>query len=484
MSTLIIQFFKISAVCLVSAFVLSIPSHAAKSITYYGVTWTFSEDRPTGAFVNGEPWVQGPVSLVSVTPNNNTDWAGNPTSTPQKDSGSMLVTVPNIRQGYATSQESVFGYANTKVYERERDLSLNENLPATIVNGSVLLSSVGQQRNPANNIHSTTNEICILTVLETAPPAGSFRPGIFSNVPRTVVHNESQINYSILKNLSPVAGTPSSTQIEKYLPALPWFEFDDSWVQSGYGPANNFGTYQASDGEYNPSGIKYPSDASVYGREISYKWGIVALWLNTANTNAVKRKAYIQTIQCGIDIMSYVEHGGIFLSGGGHKGGRKIPALIAALALNDAALLARVADPTKFYEDRCTFIVDQDKVGWFGNMDNGQPTPIEARYIQEDVGLADWGIKHADGPAHDDRRWGDGGVPYRYVTWPAMVGPVLAAELMGQTATWNHPAVFAYNKRFMTQIGIGDSFVKEMWLLNAKSTGKEPSVPKGIRIAR
>ena len=68
----------------------------------------------------------------------------------------------------------------------------------------------------------------------------------------------------------------SQPEVEVRLPALTRFEFDDTWVQSGYGPANNFAT---SGGP-----VIYPNSSSVYGREIAYQWSYIALWLNTANS--------------------------------------------------------------------------------------------------------------------------------------------------------------------------------------------------------
>ena len=462
--------FKNFGVISIGAIALAFPLRAAQTVSHYRATWTFSEERQTGIFANGEPWVVGPVSLVAVSPDNNTKWNESYPGEPGPNSGSMRVTVPNSLQGYLTKSKAIPGYDNSKVYTSNLDLSRIGNLPAVLLPGEMIMTSIGQAE--AGDVRSSVNEICVLTILSEAPPAGSFRPSLFSTTPRVVQFNKSDINFSILKNLARVPATPSVAAIELMLPALPWFEFDNTWLQSSFGPANNFAT---SGGP-----LTYPNAASGYGREIAIKWGRVALWLNTANTQAVKEKAMIQAIQCGLDIASFIRHGGAFYSDGGHKIGRKFPMLLAGLALNDPEILAIVADQAnpRFSEDQSTFIVELADVG---RTVNGG---VDAQFTQADVGLADWGIRHSFSPQNDDRRWGAGGVAYRYVTWPAMLGCVLAADLMEQRKTWNHPAIFAYNERFKDGLGLSDGFESQMWSRFKQAPNGEPSAPQGLRIKR
>lgn len=188
----------------------------------------------------------------------------------------------------------------------------------------------------------------------------------------------------------------------------------------------------------------------------------------------------IQTIQAGLDIASFVRHGGVFYSDGGHKIGRKFPMLLAGLALGDKEILGLAADQDapRFSEDQSTFIVQQSDVG---RVVSGG---VDAQYVQSDVGVADWGVKHCEWPQHDDRRW-EGGVPYRYVTWPAMLGCVLAVDLMEQKEAWNHPAIFAYNERFKNLRGIGNGFEGQMWnryKISSMPTVGSPLPPTGLRI--
>ena len=465
-----INFVKTSVACFVSAISLSPALQAAKSITYFGVTWNFAGDHTTGVFANGEPWVVGPISLVSVTPNNNVVWDETWPGQDGPNSGSMRVKVPNSLQGYYTKMKATPGWDNSKVYTRSLDLSRTENLPATLIPGEMLMSAVGQPESINGVGSSNINEICVLAILSESPPEGSFRPALFSTSPRVVKYNKSDIDYSILKNLQPVPATPSKAEIEIRLPALPWFEFDNSWLHTQYGAANNFAT--------NGRPVSYPNSSPVYGREIAYKWGYVGLWLNTANAREVKEKAMIQSIQCGLDIASFVRHGGVFYADGGHKVGRKFPMLLTGLALKDTEIIAMAGDMTtpRFAEDQNTFTVQQSDVG--REVSGG----IGAQYIQADVGLPDWGVKHFHTPNYDDRRW-EGGVPYRFVTWPAMIGSVLAADLMDQRKAWNHEPTFLYTERF-AGAGIGNDFEGQMWRRYKRSPDGTPKAPQGLRIKR
>ena len=182
----------------------------------------------------------------------------------------------------------------------------------------------------------------------------------------------------------------------------------------------------------------------------------------------------VQTIQCGIDLASYLSNGGAIRASGGHQVGRKFPLLLAAVALKDPELLKLASDPTLFIEDLTTFFVQQSDVG--RNVESGE----SAKYIQGDLGIAEWGISHAWDPSKDDRRWRDG-IPYRFAQWPAMTGQVLAADLMGLKEVWGHPVIFKYTERFMSKESDRSRFEDQMWETHKLGL---PSFPQGLKIKR
>ncbi len=407
-------------------FGLADPASAAKSVTHYGITWTFSADRLTGTFANGEPWVVGPVSITNINPNPSQSLSNAGTQ-----HGSMKNPIAGTRNGFDSNP--VMTPATN--YDATKNVALS--FPISLVAGDALVSSKTVYQYP--NFMDT---IAVLTVLSAAPPAGSFRPGPYGT-DRTVKFNKSQINYSILKNFAPVSGAPSKAHIESRLPALPWFEWGGNFSNALLMPTTNTAAGNGGDGK-----------PSTYGREIASKWGEIGLWLNLNHSQADKEKAMIQAIQCGIDIHSYATNGGSFYHDGGHKCGRKFPVFLAALALNDQTLLNYAKNPDIFQEDTQTFLVTQSDVG------RAVDAP-STTYTQAHVGMGEWGVRHRWEPRKDDSRW-TGGTPYRHVVWPAMSGAVLAADLMGRQAAWGHPAIFAYNQRYRTTSGIG-GFTGNMW---------------------
>lgn len=452
----VIQFFKLSTACLVSAILLSIPSQAANFITHYGITWTFSEDRLTGTFANGEPWVVGPISVMSIV---------NPSVPAGTDhvcrGGSMIDPIPNAHQGFAPSFAG-----NGLIPEYRAELNVALNFPFRVEIGQTLVTARSLSDTvKSGGLHVET--VCVLTVLSEAPPAGSFRPGPYG-VSHPIRFNVSDIDWSVLKNLAHVPATPTQAWIEddRRLPALPWFEWSEEWFGNALWAMTNAG---GGDGG---------NFRSNYGREISSKWSNIALWLNSDFTQAEKKKTMIQTIQCGIDIASLFANGGGYEASGGHQIGRKFPLLLAAAALKDPTLLAYASDPLRFIEDKTTFFVQQSDVG--RQVSGG----ASASYIQEDVGIAEWGINHSLRPLgqmkwYDDRRWYDG-VPYRFVQYPFVSGTIIAAELMGLKEVWNHPPTFAYCNRFIKKEGPNlTTFDGQMWekYLNPKFSG-----PKKFRV--
>ena len=432
----------------IGAIALALPLRAAQSVSHYGITWTFSADRPTGKFANGEPWVVGPVTITAI------DKPSVPLgSTPV--GGAMINPIPNRPQGYCPKYTNI---GDRSVYDASLDVSLK--YPFDLVAGDSLITARALNTGESGgNDHVDT--VSALTVLPAAPPEGSFRPGPYGP-DRTIRFNKSAIDWTVLKNLAPIEATPTQAWIEARLPALPWFEWDSQWVGATLAPLTNIasgdgGTFRSS-----------------YGREVGFKWGYVALWLNLNHTQSEKEKALVQTIQCGIDIASYLQYGGGFPPDGGHKVGRKFPVFMAAVALNDPALLALASQQNVFAEDQTTFFVEQNDVSRV--VDSG----AAASYVQGDVGIPEWGVRHSYQPAKDDRRWRDG-CPYRFANWPAMSGAVLAAELMGKREAWGHPVIFAYNERFVSKEGLGNGFEGQMW--DRYKLGR-PTAPQGLKKKR
>lgn len=426
LSTLILRWVLATLFCLPIVERVS----AASSVTHYGITWTFSADRTTGTFVNGEPWVVGPVTITAINPNPSQSVQG-------VQHGSMVNPIPGKNFGF-DDHPSV---TRDIVYEAAKNAALN--LPLTLNPGDVIVSAKSQLEYP-----TWLKTVCALTVLNSPPPAGSFRPGIFGST-RSVKWNVSQVNWNVLKNYAAVPATPSKAEILSYLPPLPWFEWAGIWSGNSLQPRDN-----TADG------------GKEYGREIAAKFGHIGLWLNTNQPLADKQEVAIRLIQNGIDIYSLVKQGVGFYPDGGHKCGRKLPVVMTAMLLNDPDIkaVAGTGSNGTFQEDGQVWFVTQSDVGRVVNMN--YPGYVCSTYLQEDVGMAEWGIRHCFVPFEDNRTWNTG---YRMVVGPGMMGPWMAAYLMGAQTVWNHPAAFAYMQRYKSIQGTGGvttsqvSFNQQMW---------------------
>jgi hypothetical protein len=238
---------------------------------------------------------------------------------------------------------------------------------------------------------------------------------------------ESQLNYGILKSLTPVAGTPSLASVEADF-AMPWsILFTGNWTQ-------------------NMTPMQMPN----YGRDQAFKVSSAMLSLHLNYTNQQKKKLYIALVQYGIDIYGFLQDGGFTRTSGGLNGGRKAPLVLAATALNDP-LLKEWANTNKktthpdwggtrnlFHEDGQMFVVSQSDVGKTVSQDGG----YRETYTSAHVGLPEWGNQHDNYPQYDGSNWT---VVYRDITNAAHVGNALAVKLLtGGEAVWNNPIFFNY----------------------------------------
>lgn len=401
---------------------------AATSVTRSGITWTFDRDYPTGEFVNGDPWVVGPVKITSISPRSTTNSDG------ATIHGSMINPVINSSQGY-DSRMKFNTYAAAKNVGRSFPLSL----PA----GTSLMSSESYTTKSSGD-NPQLKTIAILTVLGSPAPAGSFRPPpVGTN--KALSWNKSQLDYSKLRSLPVVASTPSLASVEALF-ERPWNEQGTTWVS-----------------RYIHAGENQPT----YGREIGHTLaqGLLSLQLNY--TNAQKEKLLIRLVQYGIDIYGSAREGATWPAGGGHNHARKMPLLLAGTVLGDADMLA-YADAGKkliFQEDRQTWYVTQSDVGRTLYTGDGRPRD---EYIQSDVGIPEWGEKHHYSPEWDGRNWSS---YYRTVAGSSTIGGVLTARIMGLEKAWNYPAIFDYYDRYWSiendTAGGGansiQSFVASMW---------------------
>ncbi|MCE9612854.1 MAG: hypothetical protein K8T26_01170 [Lentisphaerae bacterium] len=419
----------------------------ATEISQYGITWTLSEDRPVGQFANGDWWVVGPVTIIRIDP------AAAVVS--DKDiNGTMINPTFSIPPQSSIPNQGWDGRLEWKACGPKYDEALNvaKRLPCAVPAGSSVMSAKSFVENaPGDDQQLET--VAILTVLETAPPPGSFRPPYIGGVDKHVRWNKRQLRYDRLRKLAPVPGAPTFAELEP--------SFERAFITLGPAFMSNY---------LSPKTAEFPS----YGRETSHKVSAAALMLNLNYPDAEKETLVIRLVQRGIDFYGVLAAGGGWWADGGHNHGRKFPVVFAGVMLDDADIKARAGEHN-FQEDVAHAYVSQNDVDQNAqravhNTEGIAATrpPMEP-YTPAMIGTPEWFGAWDHSTAGS--QWN---TIYRDVNGSSLIGSVLAARLMGLEAVWNHPATFDYYDRYWQKEGVEKGnistgvnsiqpFVAEMW---------------------
>jgi len=413
--------------------VLAYAGSLMDSVTRHGITWTFDKQYQVGKFANGDPWVIGPVSITKIDPA--------PTSLPRVMHGSMVN--PDPRAGITQGFDSAWGgkYVTRGMYSPELNVARNISRSPLLLQPHNSLMSVESKSQPEQRPQFLT--AAVLTVVDTVPASGSFRPA-YSGRDKTIKFNESDLDYSLLQQLTIPTGAPSLQQAYRWVERV-WPDWIPSWLCDYLHPERNMENY---------------------GRDICDAVSRISLLLHGNYSDADKRDLLVSFVQLGIDIHGTLINGGgnRYSSAAGHNNGRKWPVIFAGLMLNDTAMQGVGQDGTWFSEDGQTFIVQETSPGVYNYGYGG--------YDASHKGMAEWGVNHAmsqsiNNPLEgDDVRWDPSeplpptlepnanrsqGLKYRRCcTANVWWGQGLACLLMGAEALWNHSPYFAYLDRYRT----------------------------------
>lgn len=374
-----------------------------KQVTQYGITWEFAGDVPVGRFVNGDYYVAGPVTVVSVDP------------PPENGrNGSVLNQPANNRAGY-----------DSRILHGRYDPSQRATLPIHMKPGDSLISTVSggdpntnprlirtQEKSP-----SPVRTAAVLTCLAHAVPGDTFRPGCCDR--GQALYRAGDLNRDILPKLRRVRSTPSIT----YWAGI----FQRPWID----------TVQFE------FAVPYENMPS-YGREIARAAGIASLLLCVDFTDEEKEPLLINFVQAGIDLWSAVKSGYKgWPAHGGHGSGRKWIIVLSGMLLGDEDMMSphTVFPGVRFGEDMQTMYGD----GWTG------AKALYAGHLGKDGDAVKpgWGAYEHLPPSEWVSQIGES--YRRCCTSLAWVGEALAARILNAGDIWGHPAFFDYVDRWMTE---------------------------------
>ena len=393
-----------SILCALALAALGAEARAATSVSRHGITWTFDRDRVTGVYANGDPWVVGPVVITSISPQ--------PTV---GRNGSMLNPSLGNRQAFDDRYIATYN-------PYDNNLNVGIKLPLTVAANSSLISSISSVDYKQWGL---TQMFAVLTCVSSAPSAGSFRPAYMGAPIKTSPWNVSSLNFSKLQKLPTTGFTtiPNWATYEADFEKL-WFEMDLAWTgRYLHAP------YQAANG---------------YGKDMAIKTGDVALMLNMNFSDEVKRKLLINYVQYGIDIAGIRAAGGRWYDTGGHNIGRLAPLMVAATALDDASLKARLDGTQLGFSEYCqTFFVTQADVDRVRYTADGRP---RLPYTSADIGMPEWGETHTDNPTRDGNNWN---AYYRDICGGQLTAPAMAARVMGIRSLSKWEPMYLYQERHL-----------------------------------
>ena len=393
----------------------------ASSVTQHGITWTFDQPYQVGQYCNGDWWVVGPIVLLGPVSELATDPTKNITG---GINGTMVNPVPTIgiksTHGFDYRIATAF-YKDNPYYSAEKNIGLQ--MPYSVAAGSSVLSCLSYL--PAVRNGRQLEHMACLTVVDSPPPEGSFRPTYFGSGNKTPTHNKSQIDYTKLQTLPTISSANLAFNETRVARAM--FNLGDLFSNNYLIAINNT-----------------PHIKSNYGREVLVGFSIAALEMNLNHTDAQKEKIVIGMVQQGLDYWSGIAQGLRFKANGGQVYGHKLPVAIAGRVLNDAAILSllpRAANGGVFADDITHYYVTQQDIDTARYVGSDPTRPV-LPFPQESLGMPEWGA--------------DGGYPkntggynffdlsYRTSIGPGTVAMALAAQLSGVRSPWACEQMFEY----------------------------------------
>jgi cysteine-rich repeat protein len=414
------------------------------SITKGAITWTFASPVQHGTFANCDYWVVGPVTITGISPQS-TNVNG------RTMHGSMINPSPwvliNQNGGNYNSQgiDSAPIPAICCIYNPAMNVARpggNNLSPANPLFVPVSSSLVSSESNPTPYSQTTSHVLSyeVLTVLGSAPPAGSFRPP-YHGTNKNIEFNIDDVNLGLMQSL-PSGTTPAYSYdfIKSNLIGSPWISL------LGNGGASVIRPHHYA-----------------YVTEYCTSLGVIALASQSGDyTLAQKKDLLYKFIQIGIDLYGTLEftgqqQWGYAFTSTDHHACRKLPILFAGYFLNDFDMLNVEQEYGQFAEDYMTTYINPPVMynPPYGNYDlawknlnspwqtqQGIPEFLFAGNVN--YALSRWfGIGAPLGSPEQP-------APYRRCCLsPGWAGIALVVEKLGIQNIWNHNAFLDYVERYM-----------------------------------
>jgi hypothetical protein len=380
-------------------------------ILRHGITWTFNKQVPVGRFVNGDYYVVGDVTVVSIAPK------------PENGKNGSVLNLPPYpgNSGF-----------DSRVRQGRYDPALRAFLPIHLKPGDSLISTISVEKmgelpaplRPKDKAVSPVRSASVLTCLPKAVPPDAFRPSYCDREKK--IYLARNLHREMMLNLARVEGGMEQG---------PWEITPEDWADRFQRPWLDVCFF----------GFDAPIDyMPQYGHEVGRSVGVASLVLLLDYPKERKERLLVNFVQYGIDLWGIVRagHRG-WPAHGGHGSGRKWPILFAGILLDDEDMQS----PKKKYP-KVVFGEDMHTMygkGWTG------AKALYAGHVGKDgrFGEVGWGAYEHLHPSEWVNNLGEN--YRRCCTSVSWVGQALAARLMKAEKIWAHDAFFDYVDRWMSE---------------------------------
>jgi hypothetical protein len=400
-----------------------------ESVSQHGITWGFDKAARVGQFVNGDWYVVGPITVITILPK---PLYG--AEIPEIELDHMDLERPvsqRVRNGFMINPPAEMKVAYDSGVRNFFEPSLIQKLPAAMKPGDSLVSTISMPKGlvlkpqlwetveRGVDDSSPVRTAAILTCVAKPLPPDAFRPGFCDR--QAKVYLSRHLQRELLPTLA-VRNMPDPRLFVRFT-ERPWvgtcfFGFE--------GPVENM---------------------PQYGRDYARVVGQDALLLCTDLKPQQKETLLVDFVQAGIDLGSMIRSGHPGWEGfGGHGSGRKLPIVFAGLLLGEDQLahINKSFPRAHFGEDEQTAYGDC----WTG----AKVVFTGHRAIDEATGIA----RQGTGPYEHTppATWKEGREKLsesyrRCCTSAGWVAEALALHLLKGEQAWDHDAFFDYCDRWM-----------------------------------
>ncbi len=299
----------------------------ANQLAEHGITWSFDEPVRYGRFANGHYWVIGPLTVTDIAPRfsgGRHGWEVNPSDP--------------VAQGF---DARIADYDDSRV----------PALPYEALPGESLVKSLSLEPLDDTECRPCTQSASVLTVLDEVPPDEGrtvLRPPYFGE--EKPLYSTADLRVELLPQHQPTESTPSFADVAADY-AIVQLDHKLGWTGRPL----------------------HPSDAMPdYGATIASRNAGAAVALMTTGTPEAKAEALARYLNDGIDIYHMMLGGVTWPPGGGHGEGRKLPAVVAAVLLDDTEMMDALASSGRdvFGENGGMYFSEAADVVLFGQTPN------------------------------------------------------------------------------------------------------------------